>query len=61
MPTTGQVFAIDGDTGQVSRALWRYCAAAALLAFLLDLLVRRMPARKPVIPSRSPSPSAAPT
>ena len=61
MPRTEQVFALDGDTGQVSRALWRYCAAAALAAFLLDLLVRRMPARNRVTPSRSPSQSAAPT
>jgi len=61
MPETEQVFAIDSDTGQVSRALWRHLMVAALLAFLLDLLVRRMPAGNRVTPSRSPSPSAAPT
>ena len=61
MPQAGQVFAVDGDTGRVSTALWRYCMAVALLAFLLDLLVRRMPGRSRVTPSRSPSQSAAPT
>jgi uncharacterized membrane protein len=46
MPKTEEIFAVDRDSGQVSRALWQFCAAAALLAFLLDLLVRRMPGRR---------------
>jgi Ca-activated chloride channel homolog len=41
MPKAEEIFAVDRDSGQVSRALWQFCAAAALLAFLLDLLVRR--------------------
>jgi hypothetical protein len=46
MPKTDEIFAVDRDSGQVSRALWQFFAAAALFAFLLELLVRRMPSRQ---------------
>jgi Mg-chelatase subunit ChlD len=46
MPKAEEIFSVDRDGGQVSRALWQFCAAAALLAFLLDLLVRRVPGRR---------------
>ena len=46
MPKTEEIFAVDRDSGEVSRSLWQFCAAAALLAFLLELVVRRMPGRR---------------
>ena len=56
MPTTDEIFANDRDSGRVSKALWQYCAAAGLLAYLLDLLLRHLP----ITPYRSPSRSTAP-
>ncbi len=42
-PKTGDIFADLGDGGTVSKALWQYFALAALLLFLLDIVVRRAP------------------
>jgi hypothetical protein len=42
-PKTGDIFANLGDGGTVSKALWQYFALAALLLFLLDIVVRRAP------------------
>ncbi len=61
MPRTEAIFELDGDTGRASKALWPVLAAVALLAFLIDLAIRRMPVRRRVSPGRSPSRSAAPT
>jgi uncharacterized membrane protein len=38
-----EIFAVRGDGGRVLVPLWRYFAGAALLCFLLDILVRRAP------------------
>jgi Ca-activated chloride channel homolog len=43
MPKAEEIFANDGDGGRVSKALWQYCAAGALILFLLDILARRAP------------------
>lgn len=40
---TEAVFAAQGDRGQRSHPLWPWLAAAALLAFLLDIFLRRAP------------------
>lgn len=40
-PKTGDIFAKLGDGGTVSKAIWQYFALAALLLFLLDIVVRR--------------------
>ena len=42
-PKTGDIFANLGDGGTGSKALWQYFALAALLLFLLDIVVRRAP------------------
>jgi hypothetical protein len=42
-PKQEDIFAARGDGGVVARPLWPWLAAAALLLFLLDLLVRRVP------------------
>jgi Ca-activated chloride channel family protein len=42
-PEASEIFADLGDGGAVSKALWQYFAAAALLLFLLDIFVRRAP------------------
>ncbi len=42
-PQQGDIFAPRGDGGLVARPLWPWLAAAALLLFLLDVLVRRTP------------------
>ena len=42
-PKQADIFAARGDGGLVARPLWPWLAAAALLLFLLDLLVRRAP------------------
>ena len=39
------VFRSQGDSGLITRSLWPYCVAAALLLFLLDIVVRRVPWR----------------
>lgn len=43
MPKIDDVFADYGERGKASKALWSYCAAGALLLFLLDILLRRAP------------------
>jgi len=42
-PSVEEVFARSGDASRDSRALWPWLALAALLAYLLDLFVRRAP------------------
>jgi hypothetical protein len=42
-PRADEIFAPRGDGGIVLKSLWPWFAAAALLAFLLDILVRRAP------------------
>ena len=42
-PKFQDVFANYGDGGRISKALWSLLAAAALLFYLLDILVRRSP------------------
>jgi len=42
-PPAEDIFRPRGDGGTVQRALWPWWAAAALLLYLLDLLVRRAP------------------
>jgi uncharacterized membrane protein/uncharacterized protein YegL len=42
-PQEQEIFAPRGDGGVRGSALWPACAALALLAFLLDILVRRAP------------------
>jgi uncharacterized membrane protein len=44
-PSADEIFKPHGDGGVVSVPLWPYCAGAALLLFLLDILVRRVPWR----------------
>jgi len=44
-PRAEEIFTPRGDGGVISTRLWPYCAAAALLLFLLDILVRRAPWR----------------
>src|SRR6185436_15126672 len=44
-PDPEEIFTPRGDGGVTSTPLWPYCAAAALLVFLLDILVRRSPWR----------------
>ncbi len=44
-PTADEIFKPRGDGGVISVPLWPYCAGAALLLFLLDILVRRVPWR----------------
>ncbi|MEX0958221.1 MAG: VWA domain-containing protein [Burkholderiales bacterium] len=41
--TLDEMFATQGDRGQRSHPLWPWLAAFALLAFLLDILLRRAP------------------
>jgi len=40
-PTVGDIFALRGDGGTATTALWPPFAGAALAVFLLDILVRR--------------------
>jgi Ca-activated chloride channel family protein len=42
-PKADDIFAWRGDGGLAPRPLWQWFAAAALVAFLLDILVRRAP------------------
>jgi Ca-activated chloride channel homolog len=42
-PAEAEIFKPRGDGGVGRVALWPFCAALALLAFLLDILVRRAP------------------
>ncbi|HKQ26782.1 MAG TPA: VWA domain-containing protein [Burkholderiales bacterium] len=42
-PRAEEIFTPRGDGGVETTALWPYCAGAALLLFLLDILVRRAP------------------
>ena len=44
-PRAEEIFAPRGDGGVTTTPLWPYCAGAALLLFLLDILVRRAPWR----------------
>ena len=44
-PRAEEIFAPRGDGGVTTTLLWPYCAGAALLLFLLDILVRRAPWR----------------
>ena len=44
-PQAEEIFRPRGDGGVAATVLWTYCAAAALLLFLLDILVRRAPWR----------------
>ena len=44
-PAAEEIFKPRGDGGVSTAPLWRYCAGAALLLFLLDILVRRAPWR----------------
>jgi Ca-activated chloride channel homolog len=55
MPKAEEIFANYGDGGSVSRALWQYCAAGALILFLLDILVRRAPS--PIARSSTAAPA----
>jgi hypothetical protein len=42
-PERDEIFAPRGDGGLVPKPLWSWLAAAALMVFLLDTLVRRAP------------------
>ena len=42
-PSIAEVFAQNGDHSRVSRTLWPWLAALALLLYLLDIAVRRAP------------------
>lgn len=42
-PEPSEIFATRGDNENVSKALWHYFAATALIFFLLELFVRRAP------------------
>jgi Mg-chelatase subunit ChlD len=42
-PKADEIFAQRGDGGIATRPLWQWFAAAALVLFLLDILVRRAP------------------
>ena len=44
-PRAEEIFTLRGDGGVITTPLWPYCAGAALLLFLLDILVRRAPWR----------------
>jgi hypothetical protein len=44
-PAADEIFRPRGDGGVSSVPLWPYYAGAALLLFLLDILVRRTPWR----------------
>ncbi len=44
-PRAEEIFAPRGDGEVITTRLWPYCAGAALLLFLLDILVRRAPWR----------------
>jgi uncharacterized membrane protein len=44
-PRAEEIFAPRGDSGVTTTPLWPYCVGAALLLFLLDILVRRAPWR----------------
>ena len=44
-PQAEEIFRPRGDGGITTTLLWPYCAGAALLLFLLDILVRRAPWR----------------
>jgi len=45
-PRAEEIFTPRGDGGVTTTPLWPYCAGAALLLFLLDILVRRAPWRQ---------------
>jgi hypothetical protein len=45
-PSVDDVFAARGEQASVPRALWPWCAGAALLLYLADLAVRRVPRRR---------------
>ena len=54
-PEEAEIFAPRGDGGIRGTSLWPACAALALLAFLLDILVRRAPWRwRTLRPASSP-------
>ena len=42
-PRAEEIFTPRGDGGVTATPMWPYCAGAALLLFLLDILVRRAP------------------
>jgi hypothetical protein len=42
-PRADEIFRPRGDGGITTTPLWPYCTGAALLLFLLDILVRRAP------------------
>jgi Ca-activated chloride channel homolog len=44
-PTAADIHDIRGDGTRVARALWPWCVSGSLLAYLLDLVVRRAPGR----------------
>jgi Ca-activated chloride channel family protein len=44
-PRAEEIFTPRGDGGVTATPMWPYCAGAALLLFLLDILVRRAPWR----------------
>jgi uncharacterized membrane protein len=44
-PRAEEIFTLRGDSGVTHTPLWPHCAGAALLLFLLDILVRRAPWR----------------
>ena len=46
-PRAEEIFRPRGDNGAVTVPLWPYCGGAALLLFMLDILVRRAPFRWP--------------
>ncbi|HEV8644271.1 MAG TPA: VWA domain-containing protein [Burkholderiales bacterium] len=44
-PRAEEIFTLRGDSGVTHTPLWPHCVGAALLLFLLDILVRRAPWR----------------
>jgi Ca-activated chloride channel family protein len=42
-PSIEEIFDTQGDTGQRSTPLWPWLALAALIAYLMDILLRRLP------------------
>lgn len=55
-PKPDELFADRGDGGRVTKSLWPHFLALALLAYLLDLLVRRWPWRGTRAWYRAPKP-----
>jgi hypothetical protein len=56
-PPESEIFLARGDGGMRSTSLWPACAAVALLAFLLDILVRRAPWRWQLRITRASTPA----